>query len=217
MSVYGGFLVVEDEPQAADSIARLLQRFRPTEYALTVRAARDKLEEADRHWTGLVADIGLPDGSGLELVQHARGKLPLLPILVLTGRNDRLSINRAHELRAEFVCKPATETDLFGFARRAVAFERVPDERLVWLIEELSRQRGLTGRESDIVAAAVANTPRKQLMDQFGITENTLKSQVRQLLRKTDHDSLDDLTRSLLRGALGGSETGSLRVTLEED
>lgn len=202
----GRFLVVEDDTGNAQTLMRLLRRFRATELAESAWEARQVLAAHER-WTGVIVDIGLPDGSGLDVASHVRKRFPLLPVLVLTGRNDRTAINRAHGLRAEFVVKPATETDLFGFVRRAVAFERVPDERLSWLIDELARNCELTPREMDVVAAVMANTPRERLLDQFQVTSNTLKSLVRHILRKTGHDSLDDLAKSLLYDALSGSES----------
>lgn len=205
MAFTSGFLVVEDEPQAAESIARLIERFRPTETALTAREAKARFGAKDA-WTGMVADLGLPDGSGLDVVRHVRAKHPLLPVLVLTGMHDRESINRAHALRAEFVVKPASGAALIGFVRRAVAFERVPDQRLATLVDELAHQCEFTAREADIVAAALGNTPRRRLLDQFGVTDNTLKSQIRGLLRKADHESLDSLVRAILRQALEGGE-----------
>lgn len=212
MTPLGSFLVVEDEPQAAENLVRLLQRIRPTEFALTVREAKERLASRS-DWTGVIADIGLPDGSGLDVVRFARERYPLLPVLVLTGHHDPGSINSSHELRAEFVCKPASEADLSGFVRRAVAFERVPDQRLAHLLDELARQRGLTPREAEILAAALGSTTRNQLLEQFGVTDNTLKSQIRALLRKTDHESLDALTKAVLRRALeGGGACAPLMV-----
>ena len=61
MAFTSGFLVVEDEPQAAESIARLIERFRPTETALTAREAKARFGAKDA-WTGMVADLGLWTG-----------------------------------------------------------------------------------------------------------------------------------------------------------
>src|SRR5512144_1082467 len=130
----GAFLVLEDEPRALENLARILGRWRPTVAAPSVRAAIDALTSPGLRWTGLVADIGLPDGSGFEVVEAARERWPLLPVLMLTGLNDRASVNRAHALRAEYVIKPPEEGDLLGFVRRAIAFERVPRERLAGLV-----------------------------------------------------------------------------------
>ncbi len=215
----GSFLVVEDEPQAAENLVRLLQRIRPTQFALTIGEAKQHLSSHSA-WTGVIADIGLPDGSGLDLVRYVRSRFPVLPVLVLTGHHDPTSINQSHELRAEFVCKPASETDLFGFVRRAIAFELIPDHRLAILIDEVARQCALTTRETEILAAALGNTTRAQLLHQFGVTDNTLKSQIRALLRKTEHDSLDSLTKAVLREALQGGRANSPLIVpglLEEE
>jgi len=208
----GNFLVVEDEPHAAENMVRLLQRVRPSQFALTIREARQALSSR-WDWTGLIVDIGLPDGSGLEVVRLARDRFPILPIMVLTGHHDRASINASHELRAEFVCKPASEGDLFGFVRRAVAFERVPDQRLAFLLDEVARRCTLSMRETEILAAALGSTTRAQLLEQFGVSDNTLKSQIRVLLRKTKHDSLDSLAKAVLREALEGGRAGSRVAT----
>ena len=204
-------MIVEDERKAAQALERFFRRYRAATVVGSVSEAKALLEEA-RSWTGLVLDIGLPDGSGIEVADAARKRYPLVPMLVLTGRNDPRLINRSHELRAEFVCKPWSDADLAGFARRAIAFERVPKERLAWVIEELARQCALTPREIDLVAAAVAqDTTRQELREQLGVSENTLKSQVRHLLGKTGHDSLDALTKALLRDALTGGRIETQR------
>lgn len=205
MDATGAFLIVEDDFNTASVLMRLLSRIRPTEVVGTVREARNILTPW-RRWTALIVDIGLPDGSGIDVVTFARSRFPLLPVLVLTGRTERTVINRSHELRAEFVCKPAEGDELMGFARRAIAFERVPNERVAWVLDEVARVYALTTRECDLVAACMANVPRSEIAEQLRVTDNTLKSQIRGLLRKTGCETLDVLCRRLLHQALGGSE-----------
>lgn len=206
MAESGSFLVVEDDPRTARTLTRLLARFRSVQVAHTVREARDALV-LDAPRTGLVVDVGLPDGSGLDVVRLARAKWPVLPVLVLTGCHDPPVINLSHQLRAEFVCKPARNEDVFSFARRAISFERVPEERLSLLVAEVSRQHGLTPRETEVVLAALSSE-RSNLTAVLGVSENTLKSLVRSVLGKSGHDSIASLTKQLLRGALDG--TGSV-------
>jgi len=201
----GAFLVVEDEPLVGRMVRRVLARFRPTSLVSTVRAAKTALH-AGGPWTGVVVDIGLPDGSGLDVAAHARTRHPLLPVLVLTGLYDPAYINRSHALQTEVACKPITQADLVGFVQRAIAFERVPEQRLARLVDELAREIALTPNEVEIVAAAVADVPRAALAHQLGVSQNTLKTRVRNLLGKTGHGSLDGLVKQLLREALAGGE-----------
>jgi DNA-binding NarL/FixJ family response regulator len=203
--VRGAFLVVEDDPSVGRMLRRVLEQFRPTSVVSSVRAAKKTLR-SDGPWTGLVVDIGLPDGSGLDVVAHARMRHPLLPVLVLTGLYDPAYINRSHALQTEVACKPIDQTDLVGFVQRAIAFERVPERRLARLVDELAREVALTPNEVELVAAALADVPRAALAEQLAVSENTLKTRVRNLLGKTGHGSLHALVKQLLREALAGGE-----------
>lgn len=214
MSGPGYWLVVEDDEKVANVLRRVLERFRVTQVVATVQAAKALLA-TDARWTGLIVDIGLPDGSGFEVVMYARRAMPLVPILVLTGNHERDDINRAHQLRAEYLVKPAAGPELFGFLRRAVSLERVPNERVAWLVEELTQRLQLTAREAELIAAAVGNTPRSELREQFSITDNTLKTQIRQVLQKTGFESLDALAKAILRAALTGSDATLSAFTSE--
>jgi len=66
-------------------------------------------------WTGFVLDVGLPDGSGLDLLADARTKFPATPALVLTGRTEASSINAAFDLNADYVVKPIAEARVRHF------------------------------------------------------------------------------------------------------
>ncbi len=83
--------------------------------------------------------------------------------------------------------------------------ERVEDQRITWAIDEICRREELTPREVDLLVAAVAGVPRKTLSDELGVSENTLKTQVRGLLRKTDAGTLEELARNTLQLALADS------------
>lgn len=86
-------LVVEDEPDLADVIARGLRRDgHATDIATTAREADLKLRSAG--YDLVVLDWNLPDGSGLDLCRDlVSGALPTLEeerprILMLTARDD---------------------------------------------------------------------------------------------------------------------------------
>jgi len=78
-------LLVEDHSDTARALSRQLRRNgHKVEIAESLRQA---IEVFDPNWFDLVvSDIGLPDGTGLELMQHIREKYgPLPPALALTG------------------------------------------------------------------------------------------------------------------------------------
>ncbi|MFW6067302.1 MAG: response regulator [Myxococcota bacterium] len=205
----GAFMVVEPDRATADVLSSLCRRLRTAVVVDSLEAARGVLARRPA-LTAVVLDVALPDGCGAELVEELRVDYPLLPVLVLTARTTPEVINRTHALRAEFHAKPTRRSALAGFFRRAVAFERVPNERVAWLVEETVRRYNLSPRETDLLAAAVAGTTRKELCDQLGTTENTLKSVAKGALRKLGQASLDGVAREILRQALDGSGVAGL-------
>ena len=67
----GGFLIVEDEPTLARTLARTFGRHGPVEVVHSMAAARDQLEN-HAEWTGVILDLILPDGYGLDLLAEIR-------------------------------------------------------------------------------------------------------------------------------------------------
>lgn len=200
----GSFLVVEPDADTAAVLTRLCKKLRRARLVASAAEARSVLER-DHKLTGVIVEEDLPDDRGTTLLKEVRSANPLLPVLVLTGNTHPDVINRAHRYRGEFLAKPTRRQALMGFLARAVAFERVPEERVSFLIDATVAQCGLTPRESDVLAAAVAGTPRKEIAAQIGTSENTVKSVVKSALRKLPHGSLDEAAREILHHALDGS------------
>jgi CheY-like chemotaxis protein/anti-sigma regulatory factor (Ser/Thr protein kinase) len=76
-------LLVEDHPDTLAVMSRLLRRLRHR--VETVSSVSAALEVAEgRHFDLLISDVGLPDGSGLELMRRLRAKTPINGI-ALTG------------------------------------------------------------------------------------------------------------------------------------
>jgi two-component system response regulator DesR len=205
MDHLGRVLIVEADPVAARVVLRECTRMRRATVIDSAGAAMQLLGSKPR-LTALIAEQTLPDGVGLAVVKAYRSVYPLMPVLVLTADTSPQVINRAHALRAEFVAKPARRRNLGAFLRRAVAFERVPDRRVAFVIDEIVRRCSLSPRETDLLAAAVHGVPRRTIADQIGTTENTIKSCIKGLLRKCDGASLDVVVRSIWMEALAGSD-----------
>src|SRR5690349_5873297 len=102
MSSSPRFLVLEDDPLVARSIAKWFADHGEVESVASVREAVQRLSEG-RTFTAAILDVRLPDGSGLEVLSHIRSSGSALPVLMVTAHNDREFINRAQALRAEYV------------------------------------------------------------------------------------------------------------------
>jgi two-component system OmpR family response regulator len=80
-------LVVEDDPRLGRLLRRLLEEDRHVvELATDVRSALELADEIGG-FEAIVLDLGLPDGSGLEVARRLRAKGSTVAILVLTARD----------------------------------------------------------------------------------------------------------------------------------
>jgi DNA-binding response OmpR family regulator len=105
-------LIVEDE---ADLLEQLQKRLRSDGYqvecAATYTSARDKLFDYD--YALLIADINLPDGTGLDLIKQANELKPDLPIIIISARNTVNNKIEGLELGADdYLTKPFDMAEL---------------------------------------------------------------------------------------------------------
>ncbi len=186
-------LIVEDDPALGRSIQRGTRAYFDVITKESVEAAFD-LIEAGTEIAAAVVDIGLPDGTGFEVVELLRTNDRNMPVLILTGSNDPATINRAHALRVEFVCKPFFSENLAQFVQRTLSGSQYGDrQKLAGVIAEITETQKLSLRESQILAFAAEGIPRSRLADVMGVSENTVKSQVRSLLEKVEKQALSDV------------------------
>ena len=83
-------LLVEDHPDSREFMQALLESDgHSVDVAEDVTAAMARLDMPEQPYDVIVSDIGLPDGSGWDLIAHARKKWPDLRIGVVTGWEPR--------------------------------------------------------------------------------------------------------------------------------
>jgi two-component system, OmpR family, catabolic regulation response regulator CreB len=119
-------LLLEDDPAIARTVAYALQREGfGVEHVLLVQQAAHRLA-APAHGIALaILDVGLPDGSGLDLCRELRRSAPALPIILLTARGEEIDRVLGLELGADdYVTKPFSPRELC--ARVRALLRRVP-------------------------------------------------------------------------------------------
>lgn len=153
----------------------------------------------DGRFAGLIVQL-VPDTlAWLErLFVHAPG----LPVLALLERSDRAQINHLQARGVSTLLLPMQVANTVNFVQRALTHSFVPCTRVSALIQHLAETRFLTAREVQLVSYCLADEPRARVRRRLGITENTLKSQIRGLLRKCGERNLDALAKNMLRLAL---------------
>jgi DNA-binding response OmpR family regulator len=137
---------------------------------LVANSARDGIRLLETKFPDLaVIDIGLPDGSGLDLVQRVRDADglssrvdPRTPLLVVSGRDSELDRVRGFERGADdYVCKPFSYPELrsrvAALLRRAGQRPRSGRVRVgQLLIDPLAREVTMRGTRIELSAKEFA-------------------------------------------------------------
>ena len=107
-------LLLEDDPAIARTVAYALERDGLTvTHSLLVHDARQQLQSA--RFDLLVLDVGLPDGSGLDLLRDVRNTAltAALPVLMLSAHGEEIDRVLGLELGADdYLTKPFSPREL---------------------------------------------------------------------------------------------------------
>ncbi len=192
-------LYVEDDRLVRLAFARAFSDLR-VELASTFHEGKARLG-VDSHAAWIV-DEHLPDGSGTALIEWARNQGLWTPALLVTGVEDRTIVNRAQLLGIEIAIKPEMTLNVRAFLARARA-ARSAGPAVLRAVDAFAQKNAVSPRERDLLRAIGRGIPRAALDAELGLSENTVKTLVRRILRKTGTDSLDDVLRLILAGDPG--------------
>jgi FixJ family two-component response regulator len=144
----------------------------------------------------LVLDVRMPGQSGLDLQRQLASAGIYIPIIFISGHGDiPMSVRAMKEGALEFLTKPVRGQDLLDAIQKAIA----RDQELRSERAEYAKMRGrfdsLTPRETEVLNLVVAGLLNKQIADQLGTSELTIKTHRAHVMEKTGADSLAHLVR----------------------
>jgi FixJ family two-component response regulator len=170
----------------------------------TFASAADFFSQRDQDAVGcLVADLQMPGMDGLELqAALARTRNPL-PILFLSGHGDISSSVRAMRGGAEdFLVKTAPKVVLLDAIRRAVARGARERKTRAQRREANERIATLSEREREVFGHVICGRLNKQIADDLGIKERTVKYHRQSITTKLGVPSVAELTRLALEAGV---------------
>lgn len=177
--------VVDDDESLRTALLRLLGAagFEARGYAST----GDFLLQPPPDRPGcVVLDLRLPGGpSGLDLQAALKGKGITLPVLFLTGHADVPTSVRAMKAGAvDFLEKPIERQALFDALQRALAQDQRQRAARDQADSLRARFARLAPREREVFELIVAGKMNKQIADELGIAERTVKAERAQVMEK---------------------------------
>lgn len=140
----------------------------------------------------VLLDIGLPGADGLSLLEELRCERNTVPVIVISGANDRDLVLRALDLGALGFVPKSSPVEVMVQAIRLVLAggTYIPRQALATprYAQEAPRQGAraierLTDRQREILALMAQGKPNKLIADHLHISEATVKSHVTEILR----------------------------------
>ena len=146
----------------------------------------------------LVLDVRLRGLSGLDFQRELATRNIRIPIVFVTGYGDIPMSVRAMKAGAiEFLTKPYRDQDLLDAVRIALERDRARREQDENLTDLRQRFQSLTPREQEVISMAVLGMLNKQIADQLGTAENTVKVHRSRAMEKMNAQSFADLVRMI--------------------
>jgi FixJ family two-component response regulator len=188
-------LIIDDDPEFRDSVGRLL---RSVGLATQQFSSVSDFLSADLSDgpTCLVLDIRMPGGSGLELQRDLAAANRQLPIIFITAHGDiPMTVQAMKGGAIEFLTKPFRDQDLLDAVQAGLARDRARRESDKALLALRERFESLGSRERQVMVQVTAGRLNKQIANDIGVAESTVKVHRTHLMRKMKARSLPELSR----------------------
>ena len=188
-------LIVDDDPEFRDSVARLLRTIGLKTQQFSSVADFFKAVPPDGP-TCLVLDVRLPGLSGLELQRELATANSQIPIVFITAHGDiPMTVQAMKGGAVEFLTKPFRDQDLLDAVETGLARDRARRENDKALDALRERFNSLSSREREIMFQATSGRLNKQIAHEMDIAISTVKVHRTNLMRKMKARSLPELSR----------------------
>lgn len=201
--------VVDDDPSIRKALVRLFRSTGIEAEAFGSAAdflARDPAEVP----SCLVLDVQMPGLTGPDLQRRLKDAGNPIPVVFLTAHGDVPMAAHAMKVGAvDVLTKPVDEADLLRAVHDAIA--RDDAGRLARNEIEVLRQRHLrlTPREREVLTLVIAGLLNKQIAQELGTSQRTVKVHRGRVMRKMQAGSVADLVRYAERLGIAPAPLGA--------
>jgi len=179
-------LSVDDHPLLREGIATLIGHQTDMQLVAEASNGREALELFRKHRPDItLMDLQMPEMSGIDAMSSIRGEFPDARIIVLTTYAGDVQISRALKAGARaYLLKGSLRKELLETIRAVHAGQKRLSSEAAAEIAEHAADDALTPREIDVLRLIAGGNANKEIAAQLSLTEETVKSHVRNLLGK---------------------------------
>ena len=214
-------LLLEDLPEIRAWLRALVVQVFPGSTVVESARVHDALQQVGAHRFDLaMIDLGLPDGSGVKVVQALREAQPDAQSVVVTIHDDDEHLFPALQAGAfGYLLKEASRQELVAqlqriadgepplsppIARRMLAYFSQGGPRVVDVTRFDPHEVALNGRETDILQRVAKGYTLPEIAGQLNLSRHTVADYVKQIYRKLNVSSraeaaLEAARRGLVR------------------
>ena len=194
--------VVDDDAGVRDSIRMLLESDGLKVHCFA--SAGQFLSDLGPKIGCLIADIRMPDMSGLELQEEIVRRGIGLPANIITGHGDVPLAVRAMKAGAvDFIEKPFDDERVLSSTRKALEIGAQTQSRLAESKEASDLLASLTPREKGVLERLVQGRSNKAAAQELGISPRTVEIHRARIMDKLHAKNLSDLVRLALAAGIG--------------
>jgi DNA-binding NarL/FixJ family response regulator len=149
-------------------------------------------------------DLQMPELNGIDAIIAIRGEFPHARVIVLTTYTGDVQIVRALKAGAQgYLLKNLLHKELLDAIRSVHAGKRILTPELSVEVASHAVDDSLTPAEVSVLRLIANGKANKQIADQLSISEETVKSRVKNILSKLDaNDRTHAVTIALKRGII---------------
>ncbi len=185
--------IVDDDLSVLKGLARLLRsaKLNPVTFA----SPQEFLDRYDPAQPGcLVLDVAMPGLDGLQLQQALITRGSEIPIIFLTGHGDiPMSVRAMKRGAIDFLTKPVNDEDLLKAIRLAFKTDHVNRQAQAERRGIEQKLAALTPREREVLEHVIAGQLNKEIADDLGIVEKTIKVHRGRVMEKLKVHSVAEL------------------------
>jgi len=188
-------LIVDDDAMVREGIQSLVRSIglRVLSFASAAEFLSAKIPDVPKC---LILDVRMPGQSGLDLHRQLMNSKVEIPTVFISGHGDIPMTVRAMKQGAmEFLTKPVRGQDLVDAVQNALERDRALRKERAEFESIRKRFESLTPRETEVLNLVVSGLLNKQIADELGMSELTVKTHRAHVMEKTKADSLASLVR----------------------